>query len=180
MSQDSFWTLLRIQKESCVAVLCLGGGLGSHPGSSVTHIWKHSGGGWLLSWSRVPANCLVGIGHTHTHTQKIYCVCPGEAEHCNGATSGCGWQTDWQAGRHGDPLSWKESVHLCHALHPPHLSVCPSPCLFPFCHRLFLPFLILVFSSFILLAVFIWSAVICECLRFNFTGLKESFPSQFL
>lgn len=138
-AQDSFWTVLHVQKESCVAVLVEGG----HPGSSVTHIWKHSGGGWLLSWSRVPANCPVGIGHTHMHTQKIYCVCPGEAESCNAARSGCGWQTDWQAGRHDDPLSWNESVHRRHSLHRPRLSVCPSPCLFPLSHQLFLPSLTL-------------------------------------
>lgn len=125
-------------------VLCGSAGRGGgHPGSSVTHIWKHSGGGWLLSWSRVPANCPVGIGHTHMHTQKIYCVCPGEVESCNVARSGCGWQTDWQAGRHDDPLSWNESVHRRHSLHRPRLSVCPSPCLFPLSHQLFLPSLTL-------------------------------------
>lgn len=140
-AQDSFWTVLHVQKESCVAVLVEG--RGGHPGSSVTHIWKHSGGGWLLSWSRVPANCPVGIGHTHMHTQKIYCVCPGEVESCNAARSGCGWQTDWQAGRHDDPLSWNESVHRRHSLHRPRLSVCPSPCLFPLSHQLFLPSLTL-------------------------------------
>lgn len=122
---------------------CWSRGGGGHPGSSVTHIWKHSGGGWLLSWSRVPANCPVGIGHTHMHTQKIYCVCPGEVESCNAARSGCGWQTDWQAGRHDDPLSWNESVHRRHSLHRPRLSVCPSPCLFPLSHQLFLPSLTL-------------------------------------
>lgn len=73
-------------------------------------------------------------GHTHVWTQRIHCVCPGWGR----AESGCGWQTDWQIGRHGDLLSWKESVHLCHSLHHPRLSVCPSACLFPLSHRFFL------------------------------------------
>ncbi len=124
-------------------------GLGNHQGSSVTHTWRGRGV-WLSSWTRVPANGSVGRHtHTHTHTdtlrhiQKSHCVSWGEAERCNRARSGCGWQTDWQAGRHDDPLSWRESVNVRHGLHHPRLSVCSSPCLFPLSHRLFLPSLAL-------------------------------------
>lgn len=124
------------QKEFCVPVLSLGGwGTIRAPVSLIHGRVKQEGG---LGSFAGPEYLLMALW-VWTHIQKIHCVCLGEAERCNGARSGCGWQTDWQAGRHDDLLSLGESAHLRHALHRPHLSVCPSPCLFPLSHRFFLP-----------------------------------------
>lgn len=118
-------------------------GLVSHHGSNVTHTrrgWGWGGGDQLPSWSIEPVNGSVGR-HTHGYTQtyRRAIVCLGEAERCNAARSGCGWQTDWQVGLQDDLLSWRDSAHHSHALDHPRLSLCSSPIVFPLSHRVFLP-----------------------------------------